>query len=103
MAKNSFVAEVTFNQKDKTNILKNAKKLKGKNVFINDDFAHEIMELCTELWEKAKKHGDEGKTAYLNYKVVATKRRDNQGLSLFCLSRQRSFLNIEQMQNDSRN
>ena len=36
---------------DKTNILKNAKKLKGKNIFINEDFSHEIMQLRKELWE----------------------------------------------------
>ena len=38
-------------------ILKNAKKLKGKNIFINKDFPHEAMELRKELWEKVKKHG----------------------------------------------
>ena len=38
-----------LNYKDKTNILKNAK---GKNIFINEDFSHETM----ELREKAKKH-----------------------------------------------
>ena len=40
---------------DKTNILKNAKKLKGKNIFINEAFSHEIMQLRKELW-KSKKH-----------------------------------------------
>ena len=45
-----------LNYKDKTNILKNAKKLKGKNIFINEDFSHETMELCKELWEKVKKN-----------------------------------------------
>ena len=44
-----------LNYKDKTNILKNAKKLKGKNIFTNEDFSHETMELCKELWEKVKK------------------------------------------------
>ena len=39
-----------LNYKDKTNILKNAKKLKGKNLFINEDFSHETMELRKELW-----------------------------------------------------
>ena len=42
-----------LNYKDKTNILKNAKKLKtfskGKNIFINEDFSHETMELRKEL------------------------------------------------------
>ena len=44
-----------LNYKDKTNILKNAKNLKGKNISINEDFPHETMELCKELWEKVKK------------------------------------------------
>ena len=66
--------------KDKTNILKNAKKLKGKNIFINEDFSHETMELRKELWEKVKKHRDEGKIAYLQYRTVVVKRRNNQAL-----------------------
>ena len=44
-----------LNYKDKTNILKNAKKLKGKNIFINKDFSHETIELRKELLEKVKK------------------------------------------------
>ena len=44
-----------LNYKDKTNILKNSKKLKGKNIFINEDFSHETMELRKKLWEKVKK------------------------------------------------
>ena len=39
----------------KTNILKYAKKLKGKNVFINEDFSHETKELRKELGKKVKK------------------------------------------------
>ena len=46
-----------LNYKDKTNILKNEKKLKGKNIFINEDFSHETMELRKELWEKGKNIG----------------------------------------------
>ena len=46
-----------LNYKDKTNILKNAKNLKGKNIFINEHFSHETMELLRELWEKVKKIG----------------------------------------------
>ena len=70
-----------LNYKDKTNILKNAKKLKGKNIFINEDFSHETMELRKELWEKVKKHREEGKIAYLHYRTIVVKRRNNQGLS----------------------
>ena len=70
-----------LNYKDKTNILKNAKKLKGKNIFINEDFSHETMELRKELWEKVKKHREEGKIAYLHYRTIVVKRRNDQGLS----------------------
>ena len=62
-----------LNYEDKTNILKNAKKLKGKNIFINEDFSHETMELHKELWEKVKKHREEGKIAYLRYRTVVVK------------------------------
>ena len=68
-------------QYDKTNILKNTKKLKGKNIFINEDFSNETMELRKELWEKVKKHREEGKIAYLHYKNVVVKGRSDQGLS----------------------
>ena len=37
------------NYKDKANILKNAKMLKFKNNFINEDFPHETMELGKDL------------------------------------------------------
>ena len=71
-----------FNYKGKKNILKNAKKLKGKNIFINEDFSHETMELRKELWEKVKKkHREEGKIAYLHYRTIVVKQRNNQGLS----------------------
>ena len=70
-----------LNYKDKTNILKNAKKLKGKNIFINEDLPHETMELHKELWEKVKKHREEDKIAYIHYRTIVIKRRNNQGLS----------------------
>ena len=69
-----------LNYKDKTNILKFAKKLKGKNI-INEYFSQETIELLKELWEKVKKHRNEGNIAYLHYRTVVFKRRNNQGLS----------------------
>ena len=64
-----------------TKILKNAIKVKGKYVFINEDFSLETMELRKELWEKVKTHWEEGKMAYLYYRIVVVKRRNNQGSS----------------------
>ena len=70
-----------LNYKNKTNILKDAKKLKGKSVFINEDFFHETMELCKELWEKVEKHRKQGKIAYLHDRAIVVKQRNNQGLN----------------------
>ena len=67
--------------KDKTNILKNAKKQKDKNIFINEDFSHESMELHKELWETLKKHMDEGKIAQLHCRTVVVNQRNDPGLS----------------------
>ena len=38
------------------------------------------MELGKELWEKTKKHREEGKIAYLHHRTIVVKRRNNQGL-----------------------
>ena len=38
------------------------------------------MELRKELWEKLKKHREDGKIAYLHYRTAAAKRRNNQRL-----------------------
>ena len=62
-----------------------------------------LMKLCSYVrsYGKVKQtHKDEGKIAYLHYRTFVVKRRNNQGLSLLCLSRQRPLLNIEYMQND---
>ena len=61
--------------------MKNAKKLKGKSIFINENFSHETMKIPKELWEKVKKHREEGKIAYLHYRTIAVKQKNKQGLS----------------------
>ena len=66
---------------DKKNILKNSKKLKGKSIFINEDFSHETAELRKELWEKVKRHREEGKMTYLHFGTIAFNRRNIQGLN----------------------
>ena len=48
-------------------------KLKGKNIFINEDFFHENMKLRKELWGKKKKKKTE---------ISVVKRRNNQDLRL---------------------
>ena len=61
--------------------MNNAKKFKRKSIIINEDFCNETMELRKELWEKVKKHRDEGKIAGLHCRTVVGKQRNKQGLS----------------------
>lgn len=59
-----------------------------KNIFINEDFSQKIMELRKDIWEKVKKdHRDKAKIAYVYYRTVAVKRRNNQGSSWLSLSK----------------
>ena len=37
------------------------------------------MDLRKELWKEVKQLCSEGKIAYLNYRTVVAKRRDNEG------------------------
>ena len=66
------------NYKDKSMILRNV-KLKGSNIFINEGFSKQTTDLRKELWREVKQLRSEGKIAYLNYRTVVTKRRDNEG------------------------
>ena len=56
-----------------------AYKLKGSEIFINEDFSKQTTDLRKELWKEVKQLRSEGKIAYLNYRTVVTKRRDNEG------------------------
>ena len=67
------------NYKDKSMILRNVHKLKGSDIFINEDFSKQTTDLRKELWKEVKQLRSEGKIAYLNYRTVVTKRRDNEG------------------------
>ena len=59
--------------------MKNAKKLKNTNIFIDEDFSPEIMEYRKQLWEEVKELRKKGNIAYLNYRSVVNKemKRDN--------------------------
>ena len=46
--------------KQKKEVLKNAKKLKGSNIFINEDFYFETMQRRKEPWEEVKRLRREG-------------------------------------------
>ena len=59
--------------KDKQNILRKEKLLKGTNIFINEDYCEETVEYRKELWEEVKVLRSQGKIAYLNYKSIVSR------------------------------
>ena len=59
--------------KDKNIILKNVNKLKGSDLYINEDFSRETLELRKKLWEEVKQLCSEGKFAYLIYRSIITR------------------------------
>ena len=59
--------------KYKTKIFQNAKKLKGQNIFINNDFSKATLELRKDLMAEAKRLRELGKTAYLNYTTIVSR------------------------------
>ena len=66
--------------KQKDEILRNTKKLKGSNIFINEDFCHETMQYRKKLWEEVKNLRSQGKIAYLNYRsIVVVPSKNNTG------------------------
>ena len=46
-------------------ILRNVHKLKGSDIFINEDFSKKTTDLGKELWKAVKQVRSEGKIAYL--------------------------------------
>nr|XP_047141464.1 uncharacterized protein LOC124816351 [Hydra vulgaris] len=62
-----------LNYKDKELILKNAKKLKGKGIFINEDFSEETNKIRRNLIEKMKIARNSGKYAVLAYDKLIVK------------------------------
>ena len=59
-----------LNYVDKVKILRNAKKLKGKNIFINEDFCQATLDHRKELWKEVKRLKEEGKIAYHQYRFT---------------------------------
>ena len=68
-----------LNFKDKFKILRNTKKLKGKNILINEDFCQATLDHRKELRKEVKCLREEGKKAYLQYRPIVVKRKDNNG------------------------
>ena len=59
--------------KDKDNILRNGRKLKGTDIYINEDFSKETLAIRKELWQQVLKNRSNGKISYLRYKTVISK------------------------------
>ena len=66
-----------FSFVDKARILKNSHRLKGTTYYLNKDFSKETLAYRKELWEKVKALRKEGKVAYLNYKSIVVKKRND--------------------------
>jgi hypothetical protein len=62
-----------LNWQDKETILKNARKLKGKNIFLNEDFSEETTRIRRELFAQAKIHRSNGKYAKVIYNRLIVK------------------------------
>ena len=60
--------------KVKENVLKNSRKAKVSNKFVNEDFSQETLEHGKELWKEVKRlQPEEDKMAYLNYRLIVVK------------------------------
>ena len=66
---------VQFNSyKNKLDILRNCKKLKGTNFSIFEDFSKETASIRKEKWKEVLKNRKDGQI-YLQYKTVICKKR----------------------------
>ena len=61
--------------KDKTNIFQNANKLKGQNLFTNNDFSKATLEVMKDLMVEVKRLRELGKIAYLNYTTIVSREK----------------------------
>ena len=64
----AIVVQFSF-YKDKINILRNCKKLKGTKIYIFEDFSQETMQIRKEVLANRK----QGKISYLQYRSVICK------------------------------
>ena len=61
--------------KGKTKVFQNANKLKGQNIFINNDFSKATLELMKDVMVEVKRLRKLGKIAYLNYSTIVTRQK----------------------------
>ena len=86
-----------LNYRGKVKILRNAKKRQSKNIFINEDFCQAILDHRKELWKDVKRLREEGKIAYLQYRSIVIKRKDNTGQ---CLVKSLRYF-LKELRNDN--
>ena len=76
-AKDNHLSPAKF--KDKENVLKNCRMLKGTNIFVNEDFSQETLEHRRELWKEVKRlREEEDKIAYLNYRSIVVRSKNTE-------------------------
>ena len=69
-----------LNYKQKEEILRNTKNLKGSNFFINEDFCRETMQYRKNILEEVKNLRIQDKIAYRNYRsIVVVPNKNNTG------------------------
>ena len=66
---------ISFNYKDKVEIMKNAKNLKDIGIYINEDYSNETMAIRKELWSKVKQLRLEGKFAVIKYDRIYSREK----------------------------
>ena len=54
--------------KDKVNIFRNCKKLRGTKISIFEYFSQEVMQSCKEKWKEILVNRKQGKISYLQYR-----------------------------------
>ena len=64
------VAAKFLNYNDKSEILRNCKKLKGTEFCVYEDFSKDTVNIRKELWKTVLANRKEGKVSYLNYRSV---------------------------------
>ena len=63
--------------KEKQKVLKNAKYLKGTDMYVYEDLCKDTMELRKTLWNQVLEYRRQNKFAYLNYRSIVVRDQRN--------------------------
>ena len=64
--------------------MQSAKKLNGTNISVDKEFSQETIEYRKELWKEVKQLRREVKIAYLNYRIVVRRERNQPRPQRIC-------------------